>query len=167
MTTTALVIMDTWDQYHQGHNFLQTPMERTMTRICQVLTHWNGPVVLSAYQTGEQHDCGPWRKPHDMVRSHVERCSNSYIISWDTDEVKAYLNRELVSQLYYCGFSIPGCIENRPLGMLNMQDEYQCKVVIDCCLNLSSPLFTEADIIHETYRYVITSGYDIVFGEHI
>ena len=168
--TSAIMIIDTWDKYYPGLSFLQTPMERTVLRISKVLQRWQGPIVLAAYQTELPPDQAvnfPWKHPHHLIQTAVSRRDNT-ITSWNTDEVNVYLKNNNVNHLYYTGFSIPGCIEHRELGIHNMTAAgYKCEVVVDCCLNLMSHNMDEADIIHETYKYSITSGYKICFGDYI
>ena len=169
--TSALMIIDTWDQYHPGYTHLNTPMERTISRICQLLYKWPGPVVLAAYQTylpKPESDRYPWKEPHHAVLNSVKHGCDNYIISYDTNEVKEFLDQNNVSTLHYAGFSIPGCIEFRPLGIKNMQDKYNCRIVIDCVLDLYDMMsLEEATRIHNTYKYVLSNNYSYDFMEYL
>lgn len=169
--TSALVIIDTWDQYHPGYTHLQIPMERTISRICQLLYKWPDPVVLAAYQTylpKPDSDKFPWKEPHHAVWHRVKHGCDNHIISYDTTEVKDYLDRNQVTTLHYAGFSMPGCIEDRPLGIRNMQDKYNCRVVIDCVLDLFDMCsLEEANRIHNTYKHVLTNNYNYDFMEYL
>lgn len=160
----AIVIIDTWDNYLPGHNYLTPVIEYNITRICKVLDRYCGPVVLACYDLDATDK--PWKACHHLVEHYV-RSIDSHIITCNEQEVNKFLVNHNVNTLNYMGFSLPGCIENRSLGIKNMQENYQCNVVIDCTVNLLSPYYTHADILHETYRYAVTSNYNVVFGEHL
>lgn len=160
----AIIIIDTWDNYLPGHNFLAPVMEYNMTRICATVRRFTGPVVLACYDLGAGSH--PWQACHHLVEHHV-RSMKHHMVSSDTEEVTEFLESHNVNTLNYMGFSLPGCIEYRPLGIKQMQDSYKCNVVIDCTVNLLSTNFTHPDILHSTYRYAITSNYNVVFGEHL
>jgi len=166
--TTATIIIDTWDNYHPGHDWLTAPMQKIMLRISEAIYNCESPVVLSAYQTDlpEPNLKFPWKKPNHTVLHRVEQCPN-HIISWDYQEVKTFLQENNVTHIRYMGFSVPGCILNRELGYINMSKQYKCSIVADCVLNLFTTHYYEENIIHDTYKFLYTSGFPLEFSEYI
>lgn len=156
--TDALLIIDVWDQYHPGYDYLKTPMQHVITRIASVVEKFHGPVVMASYQTPNDGDF-PWQAPHHLVKMKVDGHHNS-IISWDTDIVNNFLRTNNVDRVNYVGFSIPGCIENRPLGINNIG--YKYRIVGDCVLNLTSCSTDPIDITHDTYRYIMDNKYPMI-----
>ena len=49
-----------------------------------------------------------------------------------------------------------------------MQDKYNCRVVVDCVLDLCDMfILEETDRIHNTYKYVLSSNYSFDFMEYL
>lgn len=161
--TQALVIIDMWDKYHSGYDYLKPYIQYTTTRIAKTLDKFNGPVILACYDTDGTN---PWTAPHHLLQM---KCAdkNNRLISYNTTEIENFLEKFEIKHLYYAGASLPGCIENRPIGINSMKSRYNYSVVIDLVCNLATTLYNINDIIHESYRYAVTTAHPINFSEEL
>jgi len=161
--TQALMIIDMWDKYHSGYDYLKPYIQHTVVRIAQTLERFEGPVVLACYDTDGNN---PWTAPHHLLEMQCQG-RNDRLISYNTAEVVNFLEKSNTQHLYYAGASLPGCIENRPLGIQYMKASYNYSVVVDLICNLATKCYNTMDIIHESYRYAITTQYPVVFSESL
>jgi nicotinamidase-related amidase len=122
----------------------------------------NVPVILASHDTskveGKWQDTGlPWKAPNDTLLEGTNAYKDG-IVSWDKDEVMTFLRSHEVTDVYFTGVSYPGCVEARPIGLNNMKKRFNCHVVADCVLNTAGTGYTDFDILHETYVYLLKSG---------
>ena len=167
--TQALIVIDTWDNYLPGFDYLKPMMEKITVNISNSITKFYGPVVLACYDTYDDSSIKTdlhWKQPHGLVKHYTSNRPNS-IISWNTEEVKSFLTVNNVTTINYMGFSCPGCIMDRPLGYKNMKDNYDCKIVCDRVLNLLSNEYYYDDILNETYHYLITNKLPLTWARYL
>ena len=51
------------------------------------------------------------------------------------DRAIKFLNSHSIKNLYFCGYSLPGCVFNRPLGIRNLKTlGFNCSAIIDVCV---------------------------------
>jgi len=169
----ALIIIDMWDRYHPGHTRFQNILEQTVNRLSNVIKRWQGPVVLACYNTHKdlvtnqwQTTNLPWTSPNLLLEITTNDHSNS-IIDWDKDSVFEFLVKHNTTELVYAGASLPGCILDRPLGIKSMQQHFNCSVLIDCAINLTSTGYNEQEIIHDAYRFALNNNYNLYTSNNI
>ena len=175
----SIIIIDTWDRYVDGFTYLQKYIESSICKIAQFLNKVDIPVVCAAYNTvtvddnitSDEHFTRVykhnlyWKKPHLLIKTQIDSKPHNRICSYDMHEVTEFLNKHKVTELYYCGMSLPGCIEDRELGLKNMiKLGYDCSIIIDCCLNLSTPSTNSSDRIHAMYSHIIKNNTKMVFS---
>ena len=80
---------------------------------------------------------------------------------------KEFLVKHNTTELVYAGASLPGCILDRPLGIKSMQQHFNCSVLIDCAINLTSTGYNEQEIIHDAYRFALNNNYNLYTSNNI
>jgi len=169
----ALIIIDLWDRYWPGYTRFQNIIEQTENRINKLLPGFKHPVILSSYNTYKnelgkyvkQDITEPWTRPSISVENCVLNHKYPNLISWNFDEVNDFLKKQNITTLIYAGASLPGCIENRELGLLNMSKEYKCKILIDCVIDFTSNGYNDYEIIHDAYRHAIKKNYELITSD--
>lgn len=170
----ALIIIDLWDKYWPGYTRFQNILEQTENRLCSNLNRFQGPVVLSCYNTYKDENNNyirphyhnePWTRPSLLLENCVLSHRYPNLVSWNYNEVYKFLEKNNVSSIIYAGASLPGCIENRDLGLLNMSSQFKCKLLIDCIVNLSSNGYNDYEIIHDAYRYALKLKYELITSD--
>lgn len=169
----ALIIIDMWDTYHSGHTRFQSILEQTTNRLTNLIKRWQGPVVLACYDTHKDQSLNQWQKtnlPWSSPNLLLEIATNDHpngIIEWDKNSVFEFLVTHNTSELVYAGASLPGCILDRPLGIKSMQQHFNCSILIDCAINLTSTGYNEQEIIHDAYRYALKHNYNLYTSDSI
>ena len=167
--TKALIIIDMWDKYHPGHDRLASPLEQLSLRLRWLMEEINIPIVVASYNTPNAYPTydTPWSNTNQTILDGLRDHTGDNLVSWDKDEVMKFLNSHNVTDLYFAGVSFPGCVQDRPLGMNNMKDNFNCHVVVDCVLNMASIKYTEYDIIHDTYHNVFKSELSYIHSSEV
>ena len=171
----ALIIIDMWDKYHPGHDRFTSSLEQLSLRLNDLIKRTSLSIVVASHNTSNSgrdfrslKDFGtPWSTTNQTILQGLHDHTGDNLVSWDRDEVMKFLNLHKVQDLYFAGVSFPGCIQHRPLGMLKMQNSFNCHVVIDCVLNTLGPKYTEYDIIHDTYHTVLISGLSYIHSSEL
>ena len=163
----ALIIIDMWDSYHPGHTRFQNILEQTVNRLTVLIKKWQGPVVLACYDTHQDLETKQWQKtnlpwsgPNHLLELAVNDHHNG-IIDWDKQRVFEFLSKNNITELVYAGASLPGCVLSRPLGLENMKHHFNCSILIDCTVDLTSTGYNEHEIIHDTYRFALNQNYKL------
>ena len=76
------------------------------------------------------------------------------------------LKKHNVKNLYFCGFSLPGCVYNRPLGIENFRNlGFNCSAVIDCCMVGHIVNTTIHQKIHYCHRFCASLNIPVVYHD--
>ena len=167
---TAILIIDTWDDYHVQHDFMKDLMQKYICKIASLLDHTLGPpnlpVVLACYAPP-----APAKGGHHMIAhrcSENDRRDNSdRITSINTQEILDFLRKRKITTIAYAGFSLPGCIETRAVGLEKMRNEFKCKIIADCTLDMYNSHYDQYDRLNELYRYMKLRGYEYTFSQDV
>lgn len=156
-----------WDKYHDGNTRFQNITEQTVNRLSKLIQRWNGPVVLTCYNTYRDtknpvewgkppgSEVFPWKCP-DVTLEHRVSLSKLGLVSWDTDEVLNFLDKHNTSDVYYAGASYPGCVTGRELGANSTKmSKYNNMIIVDCVINYLSTGYNDYEIIHDAYRHAL------------
>ncbi len=157
----AVIIIDMWDTYPPGNKRFDNLIEQIMLKQLDFIKRANTPIVLACHDTFEKDgmwiDVGnPWKAPQDTLYDAMTQKKNG-LVSWDKDEIMKFLRLHEVTDLYFAGVSFPGCVQNREVGINNMKHDFFCHVIPDGVLNMISQVYTEFDIVHDTYREIAES----------
>lgn len=152
----AMIVIDAWDSRQVSNSFFQSAHEemiQNIRRVMQIL-----PYAVFANYNSERYaphpnlEQGPW--------SDTDRCC----FSIDHDHVVTWLNQRGVTDLYFAGASMPGCVDNRPLGLRHI-GEYRKHIIMDCVLHTTSLHPTVLGMTHDTYQK--TYGDAKQYGWHL
>ena len=169
----ALIIIDMWDKYLPGHDRFTSSIEQLSLRLASLMTRINTPIVVASYNTPNENPNYkfPYTTTNQTILNALEgfgiTISENELVSWDKDEVMKFLKSHDVTDLYFAGVSFPGCVRDRPLGINNMKDDFNCHVVVDCVLNTLSNKYTEYEIIHDTYHNILASGLSYIHSTYL
>ncbi len=161
----ALIIIDMWNSFPKGNNRYDILVEQIMLKLFKfILEDPNIPIILACYETYRKDniwvDTGQeWKSPNNTLWEATERHEHG-LVSWDEKEIDEFLKLHEITDLYYAGVSYPGCVENRPVGIKNMNGKFFCHIIADCVLNMYGTGYTDAEIIEETYYYLLSNNSD-------
>ncbi len=166
----GIVIIDVWNGYHPHHGFMLDLIEHYVCTIGEMLDQLKDaknplvdiPIVLSCGKTDK------WATgPHHMIWHRCMPGTNHRIVSNQQAEIINLLNSHNVSTVYFCGLSLPGCIDDRPVGLKAMREYFNVSVIADCTLDLFSPYKNPFDRINSMYRYMRRMEYSYVFSKDL
>ena len=156
----AVIIIDMWDTYAPGNKRFENLLEQLMLKQLDFIKREDSIVVLACHQTFKEDDIWKdmghsWKAPHDVLYDAMTEKKNG-LVSWDKDEIMKFLRLHDVTDLYFAGVSFPGCVQHREVGINNMKHDFFCHIIADGVLNMISQVYTEFDILHDTYREIAT-----------
>lgn len=168
MDKLAIIMMDMWDGYLPQHNFMLDLIEQYICKTAFLLDNTLGnpnmPAVLCCYPNR-------FIKAHNALKHRCQfnnrRDNSNRIVSFDLDNVLSFLKKQSVTTLCYAGFSLPGCVEARPLGLEAMSEHFKIKIIADCALDLFNAHHNQYDRINELYRYMQKKNYEYTFTTDI
>jgi len=157
----ALIIIDMWNSFPKGNNRYDSLVEQIMLKLFKFILNEDTeiPVILACHETYRKDniwvDTGQeWKSPNNTLWEATERYEHG-LVSWDKKEIDEFLKLHEITDLYYAGVSYPGCVEDRPVGINNMNGKFFCHIIADCVLNMCGTGYTDAEIIEETYYYLL------------
>ena len=157
---SALIIIDMtnpipeqWLQHQDAHC-------RLIVKINNLISRWNGPVILANYGVGD----------NKSIHTHIASVETEvlgkkrHLISYDKETVINYLNSNNITNVHYVGQSMPGCIMFRPLGYKALTEEgFNCTVLPKYTEFVCGKELNIEDTIHEAYHFMINNNINIEY----
>jgi len=155
------------------------------TNILSLLDNIRCPVIFSYYfnnNTDEEWDKNIIDEKVYMACKHSPALYNNGSGFYETEnrividprifdheaEAIKFLNNYNVKNLYFCGYSLPGCVFNRPLGIRNFKRlGFNCSAILDICIP-GHTIRGDGEIIsliHAQYKFCKSLDIPIVYHE--
>jgi|5_EtaG_2_1085323.scaffolds.fasta_scaffold84215_2 hypothetical protein len=141
----ALIVIDPWDSRQCSNSNFQSVHEEMIQNIRAVMDKVQYTVIASYNK--ESRDLHPM-----LVQTDEE--DKNVLYSIDKEEILQWLATRDVSILYYAGNSMPGCVNDRPMGLSNVGN-FEKILIMDCLLYMMSTKPTVPGMLHEQYHHIL------------